>query len=232
MDDERNILRAGASPLQFFADPPEESPEGREGETPEEGNTENHPADPPEGGEAPKEPKLDDGGKPKDDEEKPKEEGAPEAYEHFKVPEGISYDEEAAKEFGDLAKELNLTQEQAQKLVDVYAKKQAAQHEALADHLNKMKESWVGDIKKSRSALAVKGAELGDEAFVELMNGRDKNLPGIVLADHPAVAGYLAKVGEMMSEKPMAEGASSTGDRSIADSLYGTVDVPGQAREI
>lgn len=240
MDDEKNILRTGAFPLQFFADPPEGAPEGGEGETPPEGDMETPPAVPSEGKEPPKDPKPDDEEKPKDgEEEESKGEGAPEAYEPFKVPEGVSYDDEAAKEFGDLAKELNLTQEQAQKLVDVYAKKQTAQHEALTDHLNKMKESWVGDVKKAwgddfdkRSAMAVKGAELGDEAFVELMNGRDKNLPGIVLADHPAVAGYLAKVGEMISEKPMAEGSSSTGDRSIADSLYGTVDVPGQAKGI
>nr|WP_321500198.1 hypothetical protein [uncultured Dethiosulfovibrio sp.] len=241
MNDDSSFLRMGPLPLQFFADPSEGLPEGGGGEGGEqpEGKLEDSPIDVPEGGEPPKEPKPNEEGKTEGGEEEPKKEGAPEAYEPFKVPEGVSYDDEAAKEFGDLAKELNLTQEQAQKLVDVYGDKQKAQQEQMMNHLKQMKESWVGDVKKAwgdnfdkQAALAVKGAELGDEAFVDLMNGRDKNLPGVVLADHPAIAGYLAKVGEMVSESAMAEGSSSRSDRGIADSLYGTVDVPGQAREI
>lgn len=43
--------------------------------------------------------------------------GAPDSYD-FKsiIPEGVEYDEKAAGEFGAIAKELNLTQEQANKL--------------------------------------------------------------------------------------------------------------------
>lgn len=159
--------------------------------------------------------------------------GAPESYEPFTVPEGVPYDEKAAKEFGDLARELNLTQEQAQRLVDVYAQKQSSQREALTAHLNGMKESWVGEVRKEwgdafdrKAALAAKGAELGDEALLELLNGRDRNLPGIVLADHPAMARFLARVGEMTSEKPLVEGTPAGAvPKSAAEVLYGTVDV-------
>lgn len=159
--------------------------------------------------------------------------GAPEAYEEFKVPEGMPYDTEAAQEFGELAKELNLTQDQAQKLVDTYAKKQASRHDSLVKHLETMKESWVGDIKKEwgdsfdkQAAMAAKGAELGDESLMDLLNGQDKNLPGIVLADHPAMARFLAKVGQMTSESSVVEGTpAGRVPKSVADTLYGTVDI-------
>src|SRR5687767_12536146 len=51
-------------------------------------------------------------------EEEPKT-GAPEKYEDFTLPEGIELDQAAMEGFLPVAKELNLTQEQAQKLVDL-----------------------------------------------------------------------------------------------------------------
>lgn len=50
-----------------------------------------------------------------------KPEGAPEKYE-FQAAEGVELDTEALKEFEPVARELNLTNEQAQKLVDAYPK--------------------------------------------------------------------------------------------------------------
>lgn len=49
-------------------------------------------------------------------------EGAPESYEAFVVPEGMALDAELTGSMGPLFKEANLTQAQAQKLVDAYAK--------------------------------------------------------------------------------------------------------------
>src|SRR6516164_9164013 len=48
--------------------------------------------------------------------------GAPEKYEDFKTPEGFVLDQEAAGEFGALAKKGNLSQSFAQELVDFYIK--------------------------------------------------------------------------------------------------------------
>jgi hypothetical protein len=61
---------------------------------------------------------LPDGGaKPEGEGEKPAPR-APEAYGEFTIPEGTILDEQSATEFKGLAKELDLTQEQAQKLLD------------------------------------------------------------------------------------------------------------------
>jgi transcription antitermination factor NusG len=71
----------------------------------------------------PQEDKPADGDKPaeKPDDKEQKQEGAPEKYE-FKAGEGVELDTEALKDFEPVARDLNLTNEQAQKLVDAYPK--------------------------------------------------------------------------------------------------------------
>ena len=68
----------------------------------------------------------DDAAKSEKDKDKDKKAGAPEKYEAFKVPDGVQVDEAALKEFEPMARGLNLSQEQAQQLVDFYAAKQAS----------------------------------------------------------------------------------------------------------
>ncbi len=80
-------------------------------------------------------------------EEKPA--GAPEQYEAFKVPEGVTIDETAATEFGTLARELNLTQENAQKLVDYQIKFQQAQNAKLDALTRKQSDDWRAETLKA-----------------------------------------------------------------------------------
>ena len=56
---------------------------------------------------------------PKDDSKD--KEGAPDSYENFKLPEQTPVTEEQVEKLGVLAKDLDLTQEQAQKVVDMAA---------------------------------------------------------------------------------------------------------------
>ena len=71
------------------------------------------------------EPKADDKGEAKSEAEgdkKPEAQtGAPEKYEDFKLPDGYQFDPETLKTAQATFKELGLTQEQGQKLVDLYA---------------------------------------------------------------------------------------------------------------
>ena len=65
------------------------------------------------------EPKEDE---PKPEDKKPDAAGVPEKYADFKVPDGFKFDEKALTEATAAFKELGLSQEKAQKLVDTYAK--------------------------------------------------------------------------------------------------------------
>lgn len=100
-------------------------------------------------GDKPQEEKPADGDKPKDEEQK--QEGAPEKYE-FTAGEGVELDADALKDFEPVARDLNLTNEQAQKLVDAYPKilagVQQRQAEALAEadrRLGRDREGRQGD---------------------------------------------------------------------------------------
>jgi len=81
-------------------------------------------------------------------EDKPKEpaEGAPEKYADFKVPDGFKFDEKALTEATAAFKELGLTQESAQKLVDTYAKNTQQAIEAPYKQWADLQKEWLGDI--------------------------------------------------------------------------------------
>lgn len=65
--------------------------------------------------------------------------GAPEKYE-FKAPDGRQFDNEVIASFSEIAKELNLTQESAQKMLDKVAPKMA---ERQAQHVEAIRQEWA-----------------------------------------------------------------------------------------
>lgn len=92
--------------------------------------------------------KLDGEGKPikKPDTEKPAAK-APAEYAEFTLPEGTTLDEQSATEFKGLAKELDLTQEQAQKLLDFDGGKIRAQVEAPYKLWAETQTKWQAEVK-------------------------------------------------------------------------------------
>src|SRR5258708_2662348 len=80
-------------------------------------------------------------------EDKPKDAaGAPEKYADFKVPDGFKFDEKALTEATAAFKELGLSQEKAQKLVDTYAKNTQQAIEAPYKQWADLQKEWLGDI--------------------------------------------------------------------------------------
>jgi hypothetical protein len=73
--------------------------------------------------------------------------GAPEAYDPFTVPEGFELSEGVQKEAGELFKAMNLTQGDAQKLVDFYSGKTLEAVNAPYDAWRKTQEEWVKQVK-------------------------------------------------------------------------------------
>lgn len=78
--------------------------------------------------------------------EAPKPEGAPEKYEAFKVPENFEIPEAQNKEITDTFKSLGLSQDQAQKLVDLYAKNAQEAAEAPFKMWMDTQEKWRAEI--------------------------------------------------------------------------------------
>ena len=80
----------------------------------------------------------------KKDDDKPT--GAPEKYEDFKIPEGLKANPEKMATASALFKELNLPQDGAQKLVDLYAKELTEASEAPVNAWKEMRQGWQKEV--------------------------------------------------------------------------------------
>lgn len=72
---------------------------------------------------------------------------APEKYADWKLPEGYALDATAAAEAAPLFKELGLSQEQGQKLVDFYSKNMLASTKANDEAFAAARKEWVDSLK-------------------------------------------------------------------------------------
>lgn len=151
-------------------------------------------------------------------------EGAPESYADFDIPETIVVDEQTLEGFKGLAKELNLSQEGAQKLVDLHSQMVESQ----VGQWDTLRKDWLKEAKadkdiggnnfeaaKEAGKRAVK--EFGDEGFVEL-------LETFGIGNHPAVIRFAAKVGEALGDDSIiTSGRESKGEKTIAQRMFPTL---------
>ncbi|EIF1630330.1 peptidase [Salmonella enterica] len=149
--------------------------------------------------------------------------GAPEKYE-FQAAEGVELDTEALKEFEPVAREMNLTNEQAQKLVDVYPKILAGVQQRQAEAWQQTTEQWAADVKADK--------EIGGDKLTSNLSAAQRALdqfgtPELKeylnttgLGNHPDLVKTFVKIGKAMSEDGMVTGGNN-GQRSAAEVLYG-----------
>ncbi|ELG5718325.1 peptidase [Escherichia coli] len=170
--------------------------------------------------------KPSDGDKPavKSDDKEQKPEGAPEKYE-FKPAEGQELDTAALEQFEPIARELNLTNEQAQKMVDLYGTKiMPMVQQQQAEAWQKTTEQWAADVKADKeiggdkltanlSAAQRALDQFGTPELKEYLNATG-------LGNHPDLVKTFVKIGKAMSEDGMVDG-SNQGQRTAAEVLYG-----------
>lgn len=176
-------------------------------------------------GDNPQENKPADGDKPavKHDDKEQKAEGAPEKYE-FKAGEGVELDTEALKDFEPVARELNLTNEQAQKLVDAYPKILAGVQQRQAEAWQSQTEQWAADVKADKeiggdkltanlSAAQRALEQFGDPELKEYLDSTG-------LGNHPALVKAFIKVGKAMSEDKVVTGGHESGGSDLISAFY------------
>jgi hypothetical protein len=139
-------------------------------------------------------------------------------------PEGYELDAQMADAFKPVAKELNLSQEQAQGLVEKFGPKMFAQiGEKQATQWKALQKQWAGEAKSdpdfggknleaSLSNVAKARDYLGPEfaAAVKLLGGNN----------HPALLKGLAKVGLALGEDTPGFGKPHGSTKSTAQILY------------
>lgn len=151
----------------------------------------------------------------KQEEKKP--EGPPENYE-FKLPDGVQLDTALVEKATPLFKELNLTQEQAQKLVGL----QAESIKASIDEWQKTTDGWRDQTLKEYGGNwdkeKVFGAKFRDQ-FIDKDTADFMDKMG--LFNHPGIIRMMIKGGKMIAEDPLVDTKPTTGDsKSAAQVLY------------
>lgn len=156
---------------------------------------------------------------------------APEKYEDFKVPAGAVIDPKVATEFKAVAKELGLSQANAQKVIDKLAPLLAQSESSrvqttLQSTLNKARDGWVATAKADK--------EVGGEKFAENLATAGKAwaafgtpelkklLNDSGLGDHPEVIRWAFRVGSHLGpdNKFVGGNSATNGPRAPEDVLW------------
>jgi hypothetical protein len=146
---------------------------------------------------------------------------APEKYEDFKLPEGVTAIPEVMDKFKATAKEMNLTQAAAQKLVDLQAEAIAKAAEASQKGFSDMQKEWreetlkvLGTDKEAKLGLVSKAIDkIGTPELRQLL--KDSGL-----GNNKEVILFLAKVGEMVSEDGFVDGKGKGGNKTDGELFY------------
>lgn len=151
--------------------------------------------------------------------------GAPEKYEDFNLPEGITVDAVAIEGFKGLAKELGLTQEAAQKLVDFQAANEAAQVKKIGEFWDKQASDWLAEAKADKEFGGAKFDESVAAANAALKQfGTPKLIEALQtygMGNHPEVIRAFARVGQaIQNDKLVPGGKDVSKPTSAAEALY------------
>lgn len=150
---------------------------------------------------------------------------APEKYE-LKAPDGVTLDTEVLGEFEGLARELNLSQEKAQKVTDLGAKLAQKWGAQQAEAIQTVAAEWAaastsdkefgGDKLDENLAVGKKALEaFGTPELKTLLNESR-------LGNHPEVIRFMYRAGKAISEDRMVTGGAgpATAATTTAKALY------------
>lgn len=149
-----------------------------------------------------------------------KPQGAPEKYE-FTPPEGSQFDDKVLGAFSDAARELNLTQEAAQKLLDKMAPAVQARN---TEQLESIRQEWVNGAKADKEFGGDKLTENLNVARTALEKFGTPELRSLLnesgLGNHPEIIRAFYRAGKAISEDKFVGGkgapaASSNDVRSL-----------------
>ncbi|WGL96480.1 peptidase [Arsenophonus nasoniae] len=140
----------------------------------------------------------------------------------FKVSEGQQLDVTAVKAFEPIARELDLSNEQAQKMVDLYGAKIMPQViKQQAEQWQQQIDSWVKTVNEDQQLGSVESINHAQKALEKFGSPDLKQyLNDTGLGNHPELIRVFANIGQAMAEDNMVTG-NNNGQISAADVLFG-----------
>ena len=144
----------------------------------------------------------------------------------LQAPDGFEMDEETLKAAEPLFKELGLDKDGAQRLVEFYAERVAAQGESAAAALAETTNGWMETIKSEwgdkfdeNVSVAAKAVDLGGDELREALNVTGAG-------NHPAVIKFFHQIGQQLSEDGFQGSKPQASDADWMDGLYPSMQTP------
>lgn len=157
--------------------------------------------------------------------------GAPEKYADFTAPEGMEIDKAALEAFTPIAKELNLTQDQAQKLVGLHAEQVQNTIKAMFGEYQQTADDWA---EQSTQQYKPEDIQLANRAVKDVLEGKVKQItldvtPELMkflitnkTVNHPGVVGSFLRQAKSTQEDSFVSGGGAGGKpKTLGEVLYG-----------
>lgn len=145
----------------------------------------------------------------------------PEKYE-FKAPDGVTQDAAVVEAFSVKAKELKLSQEEAQSLYDIGVQMQQKNHATNMAAIAATQASWLeaaqadkefgGENLNANMAIAKRALDLAPEMKTMLRETK--------LGNHPEMIRWMYRVGKLMSSDTVVTGGINLPAKDAAKALY------------
>jgi hypothetical protein len=167
-----------------------------------------------------------DGGGSEGEGEGEKSTGAPEEYADFTAPEGTTLDQDLLGEFKTIAKEMNLPQDQAQKVVDMGTKMMQKVMDGIMSQHQERVGNWLKDAENDTEIGAdiKKGAESAAlRAFNTITKGNEKAkamVDELGIGNHPEFLRIFYRISQNMREDTFEISNTGGQGKSTADTLY------------
>ena len=146
---------------------------------------------------------------PNNGQEQQKEEGAPEQYGEFTLPEGYEFEGEAKDEVLAAFKEMNLSQAKAQRLMDTHVRFLEKFKENVNRGIEAQIQQWKDEVRSRPSYNEERGYAARAMRVMCTTPEEKAVFSDGQLANNPAVWSMMVKVGRLLSEDTIGRGGGN-----------------------
>jgi hypothetical protein len=150
----------------------------------------------------------------------------PEKYEDPKLPEGMTLNPELKTQFDAVAKELKLSQEQYQKVVDIQSKHTESQIKQTMDLFSKQINDWKDETTKELGPDPVKSLSVAAKAIDQIFTDPKENaefrdmMKTTGLGNWRLMVKAFSFVGKQISEDRFPDGRPDTKPRKSNEEVF------------
>lgn len=141
-------------------------------------------------------------------------------FADFALPEGVEINAEVLTQFKGIAKELGISQEAAQKLIDLQASMETNRAEATQLALAEQAKQWAEAIKADKELGGEKFAATQESAVKAIERFGSPELRSLLndtgLGNHPELVKFCHRIGAAISEDGLVLGGTQTGAKEMS----------------